>query len=90
MKNEVILICKDLNNKKIINKLISLQKEFADISFSIISYRDSKEYDDIIDFLPSWILRIGDFEDIVKGDVLITPLRSLIKERRKASNYVKK
>lgn len=92
MKKEIILILKDLNKKSILKKFNSLKNEFSDFNFQIISYKEDRSYDEIIHFLPSWILKIGDYEDIVEGDVLTSPLRSLIKEKlRKASvNYVKK
>jgi len=89
MKNNIILICKDLNNKKIINKFASLSKEFKDINFSLINYQNDKSYDNIINFLPSWIININNEQDIVEGDVLIAPLRSLIKEKIRKVNYVK-
>jgi hypothetical protein len=92
MKKEIILICENLSNKNLINKFNSLKNTFSDFTFEIISYKDNSSYEHVIEFLPSWILKIGDYEDIVNGDVLITPLKSLIKEKlRKASiNYVKK
>ncbi len=92
MKKEIILICQTLNDKKLINKFNSLKKTFTDCNFELISYKDNNSYDNVIKFLPSWIIRIGDYEDIVSGDVLITPLKSLLKEKlRKASvNYVEK
>lgn len=87
--NEIILICHNFSNKKLYKKFISLKNEFLNCNFSIISYQDSLEYDDIINFLPSWIIKINGVQDIVEGDVLITPLRSLIKERLRKANYVK-
>ena len=89
MKSKITLICKDLSNKKLINKFASLKKEFIEINFELISYQEDQSYDEIINFLPSWIIKIGDFEDIVEGDVLISPLRSLIKEKVRKVSYVK-
>lgn len=89
MKNKVTLICKDLSNKKLINKFASLKKEFIEINFELVSYLEDESYDKIINFLPSWVIKIGDFEDIVEGDVLISPLRSLIKEKIRKVSYVK-
>lgn len=87
--NEIILICQNFKNKKLHNKFFSLKNEFLDCNFSIISYQDSVSYDELINFLPSWIIKINGSQDIVEGDVLITPLRSLIKERLRKVNYVK-
>lgn len=89
MKNKITLICKDLSNKKLINKFASLKKEFIEINFELVSYLEDESYDKIINFLPSWVIKIGDFEDIVEGDVLISPLRSLIKEKIRKVSYVK-
>jgi len=87
--NEIILVCKNFTNKNIINKFNSLKEEFINCNFSIISYQDNSGYDELISFLPSWIVKINGSQDIVEGDVLITPLRSLIKERLRKVNYVK-
>lgn len=89
IRNEIILVCQNLKNKKLINKFSSLKKEFFNINFSIISHQDDSSYDDIVTFLPSWIIEINGTQDIVEGDILITPLRSLIKEKLRKVSYVK-
>lgn len=89
MKNNIILICKNLKNKNLINKFASLSKEFSTINFSLVDYQNDKSYDNIVNFLPSWIININNEQDIVEGDVLISPLRSLIKEKIRKANYVK-
>jgi hypothetical protein len=91
MKNNIVLICKDLKDKKLLNKFLSLKKHFSSISFEMVSYYETKEFDGKINFLPSWIIDINNITDIVEGDVLISPLRSLIKNKlRKASQDEKK
>lgn len=89
MKNEIILICKDLNNKKLFNKFASLKKEFSNIHFDIIDWHHNKQYDGILNALPSWIINLNGEHVIVEGDVLISPLRSLIKEKIRKASYVK-
>lgn len=90
MKNNIILICKDLKDKKLFNKFLSLKKDFPLINFEIFSYYENQNFDDKINFLPSWIININNTTDIVEGDVLISPLRSLIKNKlRKASQNEK-
>jgi hypothetical protein len=60
------------------------------INFEIASYYENRSFDDKINFLPSWIIDINNTTDIVEGDVLISPLRSFIKNKlRKASQNEK-
>jgi hypothetical protein len=87
MKNNITLICENLKNKKIKNKFFSLKKEFSEIDFKIISYHEDDSFDQDIKFLPSWVISINNTTDIVEGDVLISPLRSLIKKKLRKESY---
>lgn len=89
-KNNITLICKDFKDKRIINKFFSLKKEFPLIDFTIESYHENRNFDDKINFLPSWILDINNLTDIVEGDILISPLRSLIKNKLRKANQNEK
>lgn len=80
-QKRITLICKDHSSKSILNKFNSLKKEFKDFNFELISYQQSNAYDNIVNILPSWIITIDEDQDIVEGDVLITPLRKFIKDK---------
>jgi hypothetical protein len=80
-QSKIILICRDFSNKKILNKFNSLKNEFKETNFEIISYQECNAYDNLINVLPSWIIESNERQDIVSGDVLITPLRKFIRDK---------
>jgi len=80
-QSKIILICRDFSNKKILNKFNSLKNEFKEANFEMISYQECSAYDNLINVLPSWIIESNERQDIVSGDVLITPLRKFIRDK---------
>ncbi len=87
--NKVILVSASWigHNTKIIQRYNSLSKTFEQIKFEYYDADDDKEQikDLNLSIVPSWLLYINGQEKKFEGDILIKPLKHIIRAMEKTN-----